>query len=94
MKHMLTVGIRELKQHASKVVARAAAGEIVTVTDRGRPVARLVPIACGRLEELRVSGALREPTRPLAELGPPGERAGDGPSLTELLLAMRDEERS
>jgi len=91
---MPTVGIRELKQHASKVLARAAAGEIVTVTDRGRPVARLVPIACGQLEELRVSGALREPTRPLAELGPPRERAGDGPSLTELLLAMREQERS
>jgi len=92
--YLPNVGIRELKPHASKVVARAAAGEIVTVTDRGRPVARLVSIACGRLRELRVSGALRTPTRLLAELGPPCERAGDGPSLTELLLAMRDQERS
>jgi prevent-host-death family protein len=93
MKHMATVGIRELKQNASKVVARAAAGEVVTVTDRGRAVARLVPIAHGRLEELRSSGLLRLPTRSVAELGPPPEPSGDGRSLTELLFAMRDEER-
>ena len=38
-----SVGIRALQQHASAVVARVARGETVEVTDRGRPVARLVP---------------------------------------------------
>lgn len=36
-----------LKQNASQVVARAAAGEVVTVTDRRRPVAQLVPVPGG-----------------------------------------------
>ena len=42
---MSTVGVRELKQNASAVLRRVAAGEIVEVTDRGRPVARIVPLA-------------------------------------------------
>lgn len=37
----MNVGIRELKAHLSDYVHRAAAGEVVTITDRGRPVARL-----------------------------------------------------
>ena len=35
------VGIRELKAHLSEYVGRAAAGEHIVVTDRGKPVAQL-----------------------------------------------------
>lgn len=42
---MSTVGLRELRQHASELVRRAEAGEEVTITVSGRPSARLVPIA-------------------------------------------------
>ena len=38
----MTVGIRELKAKLSEYVSRAANGEEIVVTDRGRPVARLV----------------------------------------------------
>ena len=38
----MTVGIRELKARLSEYVSRAANGEQIVVTDRGRPVARLV----------------------------------------------------
>ena len=41
---MKTVGVRALKQNASAVVAEAAAGETITITDRGRPVAQVVPL--------------------------------------------------
>ncbi len=41
---MESVGIRELKQNASEVVARAEAGETITITVQGRPVAKIVPI--------------------------------------------------
>ncbi|MGA9774771.1 MAG: type II toxin-antitoxin system prevent-host-death family antitoxin [Candidatus Dormiibacterota bacterium] len=41
----MRVGIRALKQNASEVVRRAAAGEEVEITDRGRPVARILPLA-------------------------------------------------
>jgi prevent-host-death family protein len=35
------VGIRELKQNPSAAIARVKAGEEITVTERGEPVARL-----------------------------------------------------
>jgi prevent-host-death family protein len=42
---MERIGVRELRQHASRYLARVAHGESLEVTDRGRPVARLVPVA-------------------------------------------------
>lgn len=39
----MEVGVRELKAKLSEYVSRAAAGQSVVVTDRGTPVARLVP---------------------------------------------------
>lgn len=41
---MADVGIRELKQHLSAYVERAARGELLRVTDRGRPKAVLGPL--------------------------------------------------
>lgn len=38
------IGIRELRQNASVWVTKVKAGATVQITDRGRPVARLVPI--------------------------------------------------
>lgn len=37
------VGVRELRQNLSKYLDRVKAGEALTVTERGRVVARLVP---------------------------------------------------
>lgn len=41
---MRRIGIRELRQDASTYVHQAAEGESFTITLRGRPVARLVPL--------------------------------------------------
>lgn len=41
----MEVGIRELKARLSEFIALVSAGETVTVTDRGKPRAMLVPIA-------------------------------------------------
>ena len=40
---MNRIGIRELRQHASRYLAAVRAGETVEITDRGRLVALLVP---------------------------------------------------
>jgi prevent-host-death family protein len=40
----MDVGVRELKAHLSEYLDRAAAGEVITVTDRGKPVAVLAPL--------------------------------------------------
>ena len=41
---MTLVGVAELKAALSSYLARVREGETVTVTDHGRPVAKLVPI--------------------------------------------------
>jgi len=86
---MTQVGIRALKQNASAVVAHAAAGETVTITDRGRPVAQLTAIPSSRLQQLLNAGDARAPRHAITELAPPEV----GPSLSDELAAMRDAER-
>lgn len=88
---MKQVGIRALKQNASAVVAEAAGGEPVTITDRGRPVAQLVPLPTSCLDALVSAGGARRATRRFADLGPPPRTSG--PALSEVLAAMRDDER-
>lgn len=41
---MERIGIRELKQNASRWVARAQSGETIEIASHGRLVARLVPV--------------------------------------------------
>jgi len=72
---MERIGVRELRQYASRYLDRVKAGETVEVTERGRLVALLVPpgrardarerlIAEGRL--IPCSGPLRLPQRATA----------------------------
>ena len=68
---MSEVGIRALKQNASQVVARARAGESITITDRGRPVAVLGPVRQSRIDALIESGLATPPSRRLRDLPPP-----------------------
>ncbi|WP_420637866.1 type II toxin-antitoxin system Phd/YefM family antitoxin [Candidatus Poriferisocius sp.] len=86
---MSEVGIRALKQNASAVVAEAAAGETVTITDRGRPVAQMTPLRKSRLEALVEAGRARPPRREATELPIPEP----GPDLSGVLAEMRDDQR-
>lgn len=38
------VSIFDAKTHLSRLVARAERGDVVTITRRGKPVARIVPV--------------------------------------------------
>lgn len=91
------IGIRELRQHASVYVDLAERGQIVEITNRGRLVARLVPVSDPEspLERLVAAGVVAEsegrgdlldiePAPPV----PPGK-----PTAGEVLLRMREEER-
>lgn len=57
---MTSVGIRELRQRASALLRLVEAGESVEITDRGRPVAMLVPMPAdeGPLAEMRRRGEI------------------------------------
>ncbi|ORB69152.1 type II toxin-antitoxin system Phd/YefM family antitoxin [Mycobacterium scrofulaceum] len=42
---MERIGVRELRQHASRYLAKVtASGDPIEITEHGRPIARLVPI--------------------------------------------------
>ena len=63
------VGVRALKQNASAVIARAASGESLVITDRGRPVARIVPLEKkSRLQQLIDDGQVAPPRRDPADV--------------------------
>ena len=89
LKHMAEVGIRALKQNASAVVAEAAAGETVTITDRGRPVARMSAIPKSRLRGLIDEGHARPARNKLVDLPAPEP----GPDVSVALLETRNDER-
>ncbi|TRW44061.1 type II toxin-antitoxin system prevent-host-death family antitoxin [Georgenia yuyongxinii] len=83
------MGVRALKQNASAVVARAASGETLTITDRGRPVARLTPLVRSPLEALIESGQARPARRSINDLPAPAP----GTPLSPVLAEMREDER-
>jgi prevent-host-death family protein len=86
---MAEVEISSLQQDTSRVVARAAAGELVTITDRGRPVAQLTPIPRARLDALIAVGQARPARGSLAELPAPMRRGGM--TVSDALRALRDD---
>jgi prevent-host-death family protein len=90
---MPTVGIRALKQNASAVVAEVASGDLVTITDRGRPVALLVPVAASRADALLAADRARPARRRLRDLPAPARRRRGQPSLSDELEGMREVER-
>lgn len=86
----MDVAISELRANLKTYVERARAGERVVVTERGVPVARLVPVdAEGLTERLEREGAL---TRARAAKRPVASRArrvkATGP-VTELVTEQR-----
>lgn len=88
---MERIGVRELRQHASRYLARVAGGESLEVTDRGRPVARLVPVHDDAWLGLVASGLVSPPT---VEGDVLDEKPDDfGIDASDVLAAMRDEER-
>jgi prevent-host-death family protein len=59
------VGIRDLRDHLSAWLEAVASGREITVTDRGNPVARIVPVnRHSKLDQLIAEGKVRPPIRP------------------------------
>lgn len=87
---MASVTRTELNQQTARVLARVQAGEEVTVTDRGRPIARIAPVESDRRSRRLATGALR----PGAGSGVPEIRTPLRAWSTEQMLEdMRGEER-
>lgn len=69
------VGVRELRQNLAAWLDRAAAGEEILVTERGKPKARLSS-AETVLDRLEREGKITRPTGPRRPLPPPIRMTG------------------
>ncbi len=91
---MRRVGIRELRQNASRYIRLVKAGETLEVTERDVPVALLTPLPSGRpktpREQLIAEGKLIPGTQDWSTLRPLPAMPGTK-SSAELLEELREE---
>lgn len=89
----MRIGIRELRQNASRYLRLVEERrEPIEITDRGRPVAILVPLPTGsRLDQLAASGRLRRGTG--GPLPQPVDPAPGVPLPSAILEELRADER-
>jgi prevent-host-death family protein len=91
---MSSIGIRELRQRASEYLRRVEAGETIEVTDRGRPVALLMPIPeATPLEQLRAGGEVDEANGGLDDLPEPLDLEPGQEPPSAVLARLRANER-
>lgn len=92
---MERIGVRELRQNASRYLALVKRGETVEVTDRGELVALLTPPGAHRSgrDRLVAAGRLLPADNPAGRIrGPRPVQVSDGePSNQELIDAEREE---
>lgn len=87
----LNVGIRELKNHLSGFLDRVKAGEEITVTEHGRPIARLTSISpdVDRMALLVEAGIVVPPLQAQRRLPSKRVRLAPGMPLNEVVAQQR-----
>jgi len=88
----MTVGIRELKARLSSYVQQVKDGTILTITERGKPVARIVPLGASletRMHELLQAGVLTWSGQRLVPMAPVARALGQL-TVADLLLEDRE----
>ena len=83
------VGVRELRENLSAWLDRAAGGEEVVITERGKPKARLSPLRTAEdiIAQLVREGRATAPTRARGPLPPPIPVEGN--PVTDAVLEQR-----
>ena len=91
---MTSVGVRELRQRASELLRRVERGEVIEITDRGRPVAQLSPLPAGSpLEQLRAAGDIESASENADEFPEPLTLPEDMELPSMVLARLRHDER-
>ena len=85
---MQTIGVRELRQNASKALDRVKAGEVIEVTERGNPVALIVPVPPSGRDALVAAGLLSPAVSDVQELGVPTRRLPRGTTTAAALAEL------
>lgn len=86
----MQVGVRALRSELSSWIEHARRGREVVITERGRPVARLVPVEGeSALDQLIAAGLATAPrAKRRTDLEPPTVRPRNG-TVSELLIEQR-----
>jgi prevent-host-death family protein len=83
----MEVGVRELRDHLSRYLDRVRAGDEVVITDRGRAIARVVPVGAERvLDRLIAEGIVTPARRPKRRAGKPIKTKG---TVSDLVADQR-----
>ena len=85
---MAEAGIRDLRDHLSRHLERVRAGEELLVTDRGRPIARLVPVEAANTFDQLVAEGLVTPAVARVRDRPTTRVAATGP-VSDLVAEQR-----
>jgi len=88
----MTVGIRELKSQLSRYVRQVKSGATVVITERGKPVGRIVPLEPSletRLQQLVETGHIAWSGCKLAPRVPVARTRGER-TVADLLLEDRE----
>ena len=88
-----SVGVRDLRQNASKVLDAVKAGAIIEITEHGVPVARLAPITRSLYDEYIASGLIKPAVNPDWRPTKNPVKITGSKTSTEILMEMRAEER-
>jgi prevent-host-death family protein len=92
---MTSVACKELKNRLGRYLRMVKSGQVVEVTDRGKPIARILPLqGTGERERAKVlaslatKGSIRFATRPLTRRTKATE-LGPGKSVAEMVAEDR-----
>jgi prevent-host-death family protein len=86
------VGVRDLRQNLSKYLDRVKAGEDLVVTEHGREVARLVPVAADGYAELASEFGATVPVERLEAIAARLSPANAPDGTTDAILAESRED--
>lgn len=88
------VPVRELRNFTARVLDRVKHGAVLEITERGRPVARLVPVEMDDWELLHAIGLVDPPEEPGDPLEVEALEPAPGvPLPSEVLRQLRADER-
>lgn len=83
----MEVGVRELRNNLSRYLDRVRDGEEVVVTERGRAIARVLPVAAERvLDRLIAEGIVTQAQQPKRRAGKPIKSKGP---VSDLVVDQR-----
>ena len=89
---VIRIGTRELKNHLSEILRKVKAGEMVIITERGKPVGQITslqPDPAGRLQQLVEAGIVEWNGQRITPYQPKATNRGKG-LLSNLVAEDRE----